>query len=188
MGEKIIVLTGPSGSGKTTIAKILTEIMPRLCFFISLITRSPRYDEIPGKDYYFTDVEDFKRRITNNEFIEWEEVYEGKFYGTLYSELKRIWFCQKYPLRVVDIRGAKSLKEKFNEKVLTIFIKPPSFKVLEKRLIRRNSDKPEDIQERVEVAKGEMKFCNDFDKSIINDDLEKSVLEINKIINEFISS
>ena len=186
MKKKLVILTGPSGSGKTTIAQKLIQKISYLSFTISVTTRAAREDEIHGKDYYFTNLKDFQKKISNNEFVEYEEVYKGKFYGTLYSEFDRIWTNKKHPLRVVDIFGAKSLKEKFSQNALTIFIRPPSLKVLEKRLIDRNSDSFSDIKERASVAKKEMDFYSHFDKIIVNDNLEKSVVRISKIIDRFI--
>jgi guanylate kinase len=188
MEKKIIILTGPSGVGKTTISQLLTEKMPQLSFLISVTTRSHKHGEIPGRDYYFTTVEEFKRRIGNDEFIEWEEVYKGKFYGTLYSELERIRFCEKHPLRVVDIKGAQTLKEKFGSHALTIFIQPPSWRALERRLRDRNRDSPKEIIERLKTAEIEMRSATHFDKIVVNNNLNGSVARVIKLINKFISS
>lgn len=186
--HKIIILTAPSGAGKTTIAHALLKMIPQLGFTISATTRSSRPDEQNGKDYYFLSVNDFERKIDEGSFIEYEMVYPGKYYGTLYSELERIWNGNKIPLRVVDVVGAVELKKKFRSKALSIFIKPPSVEVLEERLENRGTENQQTLEERINRIHTEMEFAAKFDQMIINDDLVRAVQQTARIIEDFIKS
>ncbi|MDR1022142.1 MAG: guanylate kinase [Prevotellaceae bacterium] len=187
MSGKIIIFSAPSGSGKTTIVQRLLSSMPELEFSISATSRAPRAGEVNGKDYYFMPPEEFKARVGNGEFIEWEEVYPGKRYGTLKSEPERIWSSGKHVLFDVDVHGGLSLKKIFGDKSLLVFIMPPSVEELRSRLVQRNTDDPEVIDERVAKAEHELSFSARFDKTIINDKLECAIAEAEKLIREFVA-
>lgn len=183
--HQLIILTAPSGAGKTTIAHALLKGIPHLGFTISATTRSPREGEINGKDYYFLNIRDFEQKIADDSFIEYEMVYPGKYYGTLYSELERIWGEKKCPLRVVDVLGAVELKKKFTLNALSIFIKPPSMEILYERLKLRGTENENALQERIKRASMEMEYVSHFDKVVINDNLEKAVQETIEIVRAF---
>lgn len=186
--HKFIIITAPSGAGKTTIAHELIRQFSELVFSISVTTRLPRKGETKGKDYYFISVDEFERKIAEKDFVEYEKVYEGKCYGTLYSELERIWRDHKYPLRVVDVKGAKQLKRIFGDAAVSIFIKPPSFEVLKQRLINRGMDDEKSMKERLGRALKEMEFEHDFDHVVLNDVLAEAVEETFLIVKDFIYS
>jgi guanylate kinase len=160
--------------------------MPELEFSISATSRAPRSGEVNGKDYYFMSPEEFDERVKNGEFIEWEEVYPGKRYGTLKSEPERIWSGGKHLLFDVDVHGGLSLKKIFGDKSLLVFIMPPSVEELRNRLVGRNTDDPEVIDERVAKAKHELSFAAKFDKTIINDQLERAIAEAEKVVRDFV--
>lgn len=185
--EKLLILTAPSGAGKTTIAHRLLEALPELSFSISATTRAPRKEEVAGRDYYFLNVADFEEKISQGAFVEYEMVYEGKYYGTLSAELDRIWKQGLFPLRVVDVVGAMTLKERFKEKALSVFISPPSLDVLEQRLKLRGTEDPQSLRERVRKATAEMAFSVRFDWVVVNDDLTDSVEQITRIFRDFIT-
>ncbi len=187
MDGKLIIVSAPSGAGKTTIVKRMLERGLPLEFSISACSRSKRENEINGKDYYFLSVQDFKQKIENNEFIEWEEVYAGNFYGTLKSEINRIWQNEKHVLFDVDVQGGVNLKNKFNEQSLSVFIKPPGIDELEKRLRGRGTETEESIRKRVDKANHEMDFMLKFDKVVVNDDLENAIEEVSNYILEFLN-
>lgn len=178
---EFIVITAPSGSGKTTIVKKLLEQIPELEFSVSATTRSKRTHEVHGKDYYFLSVSEFEQAIEKEEFIEWEEVYPGKFYGTLKREITRIKNQKKLAALDIDVQGALNLKKKYEEQLIAFFIKAPSPEILKERLIARGTDSPNDIEIRLAKAKYESQFENRFDFVIINDNLENAV---NQIINK----
>lgn len=182
----MIIISAPSGAGKTTLVKHLLTKFPQLEFSISCTTRIARENEINGKDYYFISLEDFKNKIENDEFIEFEEVYKDKLYGTLKSEVDRIWLKNKVVIFDVDVEGGVRIKKIFPTNSLSIFITPPSVNELEKRLRKRNTDSEETIKTRVEKAEYELKFASAFDKIVVNDELEKSKLEIEKILLDFL--
>ncbi|WP_162051618.1 guanylate kinase [Pontibacter pamirensis] len=189
MQGKIIIFSAPSGAGKTTIVKHLLSINPQLSFSISACTRDKRgRSEENGKDYYFITPEDFKMKIGNDEFVEWEEVYEGAFYGTLKSEIERIWKSGKHVILDVDVKGGLSIKNFYKERALAIFVKPPSIEELAKRLTARNTDSTSSISSRVFKAKFEMGFEDQFDRIIVNDDLNKACTEAEKLVNQFLSA
>jgi guanylate kinase len=189
MQGKIIIFSAPSGAGKTTIVKHLLDVNPQLSFSISACTRDKRgRTEENGKDYYFITPEDFKQKIGNDEFVEWEEVYEGAFYGTLKSEVERIWKSGKHVILDVDVKGGLSIKHFYKERALAVFVKPPSIDELAKRLTARNTDSTSSISSRVFKAKFELSFEDQFDTVIVNDDLEKACREAEKLVNEFLSS
>ena len=179
---KAFIFSAPSGSGKTTIIKRLMEEMPFLEMAISATTRKPRGNEKHGVDYYFISPEEFKRKIEKNEFVEWEEVYKDKFYGTLKSEIKRILEKKHYPCFDVDVKGGVKLKEYFKDQAISFFIKPPSIEVLEQRLINRNTETMDEIKKRLQRASMEMQYEKYFDYVILNDELNKAVSHIKQII------
>jgi len=184
--NKLIIITAPSGAGKTSVTKYLLSKIPSLAFSVSATTRRPRSNEVDGIDYYFISEEDFHKKIHENDFIEWEMVYEGKYYGTFKSELQRIWSAGKIPLLDIDVKGAIHVHEQFNNNCLTIFIEPPSVDELKKRLQSRGTDSLESIQTRLNKAIFELSFKHQFNKIIINDDLERACMETEKIVREFL--
>lgn len=186
--EKVIIFSAPSGSGKTTLVKYCLEKFPQLEFSITATTRALRGTEIHGKDYFFITEEDFRQRIENQDFVEFEEVYPGKFYGTLKSEIERISSLKKVVIFDVDVKGGISLKKYFGEKALSIFIMPPNIEELEQRLISRGTDDLPTIKLRVEKAAEELTYRNQFDKIIVNDSLENAKNEISEAISEFLNS
>ncbi len=188
MQGKLLILSAPSGSGKTTIVKHLLNTIPNLEFSITACSRAKRDCETDGKDYYFISVEEFKQRITNDDFVEWEEVYPGSFYGTLKSEIERIWAKNHIVILDVDVKGGVNLKKIFGNKALSIFVSPPSIEVLKQRLVNRLTETPESLSKRVGKAANEMTYSNQFDKILINDNLEKSFKEAELLVQTFINS
>lgn len=188
MSGKLIVITAPSGAGKTTIARHLLEVYPMLEFSVSATTRPRRPDEVHGRDYYFLTEEQFRQRIENQSFVEWEEVYKGTFYGTLRDEIEGIWRSGKHVLFDVDVKGAISLKKLYGEKACTIFVKPPSLEILLERLHSRATDSPEKIEERIAKAQLEMQFEPYFDETIINDALPDAIRDTMAITDKFLFS
>ncbi|MBN1768235.1 MAG: guanylate kinase [Prolixibacteraceae bacterium] len=186
MKGKLIIFSAPSGAGKTTIVKYLLSKNYNLEFSISATSRQPRVNETDGKDYYFIPLNDFKRKIENEEFLEWEEVYPDKFYGTLKSEVERIRNKGKNVVFDVDVVGGCNIKEYYGDDALSIFIQPPSVETLEKRLKARSTDNNEVIKTRVEKAKYELTFAPRFDKIIVNDKLEDAFAEAEKTLEEFL--
>ena len=188
MKKKSILITAPSGAGKTTLVKKLLLDFPQLVFSISAATREPREHERNGVDYHFMTDTMFKNRIENNEFIEWEEVYQGSFYGTPKSEIDRIYGLGKVPIFDIDIMGAMSVKKILCNDVLSIFIAAPSLQVLEERLRKRHTETEEKIQMRLHKAISEMKFANFFDKKIINDELNVAYAELKGLVDKYLSA
>ena len=187
--HKIIIITAPSGAGKTSITKHLLKTFPgELAFSISAATRQKRNYEKDGVDYYFMSVDDFKEKIQQNAFVEWEMVYEGKYYGTLTSEIHRIWQEGKVPLLDIDVQGAVHVQQEHREQTLSIFIEPPSVDELKKRLSGRGTETPESLATRINKATYELSFKDHFDKVIVNADLEKACKEAVDIISDFIVS
>ncbi|MDD2203757.1 MAG: guanylate kinase [Bacteroidales bacterium] len=184
--EKMIIVSAPSGAGKTSIVKKLLEAVPNLMFSISATSRQKRNNETDGKDYYFLSTADFKDKINAQDFIEWEEVYTNTFYGTLKSEVDRIWNIGKNVIFDVDVKGGLNIKNQFGDKALAIFILPPSIKILEERLRNRNTNNEEDIIQRLAKAEYELGFAQQFDKQIINDDLQTAVNEIINMVKLFL--
>jgi guanylate kinase len=184
---KCIILSAPSGGGKTTIMQYLLNCNLGLEFSISACTRNKRSTEIDGKDYYFLSVEEFKKRIEANEFVEWEEVYANNFYGTLKTEVERIWTNGKHVIFDVDVKGGLSLKKSFGNKALGIFIQAPSMEALEIRLRSRKTETEESLQKRLKKAEYELTYANQFDVVLINDDLKKACEEAKNIACEFLS-
>ena len=165
---KVIIFSAPSGAGKTTIVRALLDELSELSFSISACSRNPRGQEVNGKDYHFIGIEGFKNKIKNNEFVEWEEVYQDHFYGTLNSELTRIWNANKTVVFDVDVVGGMSLKKKFGKNALAIFVMPPSLMVLEERLRNRNTDSQQKIRQRLEKAEQEISLSSGFDVILKN--------------------
>jgi guanylate kinase len=186
--NKIIVITAPSGAGKTSITKHLVKIFPQLAFSISAATRQPRDYEKDKVDYYFIPPEDFKQKIQRKEFAEWEMVYEGKYYGTLKSELQRIWNNHQVPLLDIDVKGAIHIQRQYPESLLTLFVEPPSIEELKKRLESRGTESPESLQARINKASYELSFKNHFNKSIVNDSFERVCKEAEDIVREFLKT
>jgi guanylate kinase len=185
--QKILIITAPSGAGKTSITRHLMKVFPVLEFSVSAATRNARGTEKDGVDYYFTDIEDFKEKIKNKEFAEWEMVYEGKYYGTLKSELKRIWALNKIPVLDIDVKGAIHIQQQYPENTLSLFIEPPSVDELKNRLQSRGTETAESLAARVNKAAYELSFKDQFNKLIINDDLQRACSEAETIVAEFIS-
>ena len=185
--NKIIVITAPSGAGKTSITRHLLRQYPQLSFSISAATRPARSYEKHGEDYYFLSTEDFKQKIQHNEFAEWEMVYEGKYYGTLKADLQRIWDNGQCPLLDIDVKGAIHLKQEYPTSSLTIFIEPPSVDELRRRLESRGTETAESLQARVNKASYEISFKDHFDRSIINDDLEKACAAASQLVKDFLN-
>jgi guanylate kinase len=179
------VITAPSGSGKTTLVRHLLEQCPRLAFSVSACTRNPRAGEVHGKDYYFYEEAQFRKLIDEDAFVEWEMVYTGKYYGTLKSELQRIWGDGKSPLVDIDVQGALAIRDKYPQDCLTIFIEAPSLEVLRERLRKRGSETDHSLEERVSKAALELTFAPQFDRIIINEHLEAATKELMQVVEEF---
>lgn len=186
--NKIIIITAPSGAGKTSITKHLLKTFPvKLAFSISAATRKKRDHEKDGVDYYFISVEDFKKRIQQNEFVEWEMVYEGKYYGTLKSEMERIWQLKKIPLLDVDVQGALHVQSQYPDSSLSLFIQPPSIEELKRRLEARGTETDDTLQARINKASFELSFSHEFNKTIVNSNFENACKEAAAIVRQFIS-
>lgn len=184
--EKVIIFSAPSGAGKTTIVKHLLSTNNRLVFSVSACTRQKRESEKDREDYHFLSVEDFKKKIELNEFVEWEEVYEGSFYGTLKSEITRIWKSNKAILFDADVEGGLSLKKYFGDKALAVFVKAPSLHELERRLRNRKTETEKSLKVRLSKAMREMEYEKSFDVVLVNDTPEESCREANQIVNRFL--
>jgi len=185
---KLIIFSAPSGAGKTTIVKRLLE-HPDLCleFSISAASRPKRANETNGKDYYFITAEEFRKKIANNEFVEWQEVYPGSYYGTLKSEMKRIWDKGNNVLFDVDVQGGLNLKKIFGNNAQAFFITPPSLEILAQRLKKRGTEDEASLKKRLDKAEYEMTFAKGFDQIIVNDNLERAVEEAIQSIKSFLA-
>jgi guanylate kinase len=188
MDGKLVIISAPSGAGKTTIVKHLLDSGLNLSFSVSATTRPIRGEEKNGEDYFFLTVQEFKMKIKKDEFVEWEEVYKDLFYGTLKSELERIWEKGNHVLFDVDAKGGITLKKKFGTNAIAIFIMPPSVPELENRLIKRGTDTIDKIRIRVEKAKEELKLADQFDTIIVNHQLDKAKEEVLKMVRSFLGS
>lgn len=186
MDNKLIIITAPSGAGKTSITHHLMKTFPQLAFSISAATRSPRGNEKSGVDYHFMSVDDFKNKIQQNEFVEWEMVYEGKYYGTLKTELERIWQQNKIPVLDIDVKGAIHVQQQYPQSSLSLFIQTPSVEELKKRLESRGTETPESLAARVNKAAYELSFKDQFNKLITNDQLQRACTEAEGIVADFI--
>lgn len=183
----MVIFSAPSGAGKTTIVRHLRSIEKfRFELSISACTRQPREGEVHGKDYYFISVDEFRERVANGEFLEWEEVYEGRLYGTLKSEVERIWANGNNVAFDVDVVGGVNIKQMYGEKALSIFVRPPDIQTLEKRLRGRDSDSEEDLKVRLEKAKDEMLYADRFDVVLVNDVLEDTLQEAEQLVTDFL--
>ena len=187
MQGKLLLFCGPSGSGKTTIVHHLLKADPRLTFSVSATTRPIRANEKDGVDYHFLSVEDFKKRIEENAFIEWEEVYADRFYGTLRSEIDRMWNNNKVGVFDVDVEGGLKIKSIFGDRLLAVFVMPPSVEELRRRLHTRNSETADSYKARISKAEHELSYAFRFDHTIVNDSLEKALKEAEALVNRFLS-
>ena len=184
---KLIVVTAPSGAGKTSIVKSLLRANPSLAFSISATTREQRYAEVNGLDYYFIPLKEFRDKIANDDFAEWQEVYENQYYGTLKNEIERIWKLGRHVVFDIDVKGAVNIQKMYGDQVLTIFIKPPSKDALLERLRNRKTDDENSINKRIARASEELTYEDRFDRVIVNDVLETAQAEALEIVNDFIS-
>ena len=186
MTNKLIVFSAPSGAGKTTLVKYILKSFSEIQFSISATSRKARGEERDGKDYYFLSNQEFKARIKNDEFIEYEEVYGGNYYGTLKSEVDRIWKDKKIAIFDIDVVGGANIKGMFPDETLSIFVMPPSIDILKRRLIERGDVSKEEIDVRIKKAESELDYASKFDNIIINNDLEESKKIALTLIKEFI--
>ena len=186
--HKIIIITAPSGAGKTSITKQLMKHFPQLAFSISAATRAKRKHEQNGVDYHFMSVEEFQQKIHENAFMEWEMVYEGNYYGTLKSEMERIWSNGQIPVLDIDVKGAIHVQDLYPKQILTIFIEPPSIEELKRRLESRGTETADSLQARISKASYEISFKHSFQHVIVNDDLPKAVAEAIRITGEFLAA
>lgn len=183
---KLVIFSAPSGAGKTTIVKRILESRTDLEFSVSACSRAKRENETNGKDYYFIAADEFRKRVDNNEFLEWEQVYENSYYGTLKSELQRIWSKDHHVIFDVDVIGGLNIKKYGGINALAIFVMPPSVEELQNRLINRASETPETLKKRIDKAKYELTFAEKFDNIIVNDNLERAVEEAKSLVTEFL--
>lgn len=189
MQGKIIVFSAPSGAGKTTIVHRLMQQVPGLSFSISACTRDRRgRSEVNGKDYHFITAQDFQEKIRHDEFVEWEEVYEGAFYGTLKSEIERIWANGQHAILDVDVKGGLSIKEFYKDRALAVFVRPPSIEALGERLQARATDSQSSISSRLYKAAFELAFEDRFDVTVVNDNLDEASAEAEKLVRDFIQA
>jgi guanylate kinase len=186
LSQKVIILTAPSGAGKTSIAQFLLKRFPNLSFSVSATTRAPRGNEKDGVEYHFISVDRFEGLIDQNEFLEHEMVYKDVYYGTLKSELTRIWEQGKTPILDIDVKGAIHVQKQLGKNCLSIFIQPPSIATLKERLEKRKTETPESIQMRLDKAAYEISFSHEFNAIIKNDVLELACAETEKVIIEFL--
>ncbi len=187
--NRLLIFAAPSGAGKTTIVKhVLANYADHFAFSISACTRPQRENEIDGKDYYFMSIEEFKKHVAHNNFVENEEVYQNQFYGTLKSEVHRIWAEGKTVLFDIDVKGAMSIKRLFPNEATTVFVNPPSIEILLQRLQMRKTESRESLRKRIDKAKIEMAFAPNFDVILTNDNLEKALEDTNKFIDKFLKS
>ena len=188
LNGKLLIITAPSGAGKTSITKYLMQRFPQLAFSVSAATRAARAHETDGVDYHFMSVETFQQKIQNNEFVEWEMVYEGKYYGTLKTELQRIWKNGQVPVLDIDVKGAIHVQQQFPAQTLSLFIQPPSIDELKKRLIGRGTETEESLQARINKAAYEISFAHSFHEIIVNDELSKACTAAEALVGRFIAA
>jgi len=188
MKGKILIFSAPSGSGKTTLLNHVMANIPEMAFSVSATTRPPRGEEVHGREYFFLSMEEFQQRVENGEFLEWEEVYPGRCYGTLLAVVEQMQEEGKHVAFDVDVCGGVNIKEHYGDKALSVFIQAPSVEVLRERLIKRGTDSMEEIENRVAKAEWETEFAKGkFDCTIINDDLETAKREILDVVSSFIN-
>ncbi len=185
---KLLIFSAPSGAGKTTLVRYLMDEIPSLEFSVSAASRKARKGERHGHDYYFLTAEDFRKKIANDEFVEWEEVYEDHYYGTLLSEVERIRNNGNHVVFDVDVKGGVNIKKQFGDQALAVFVKPPSVEALEERLIGRNTETKETLKKRLDRAVYELGFEDKFDVILINDNLEKAKEESLILVNNYINN
>lgn len=185
--KKLVIFTAPSGAGKTTIVRHLLKVRQDVSFSISACTRTPRYGEVNGMDYYFLSPEEFKRKEKAGDFIEYEEVYDNQYYGTLKSEIDRLWGLGKHVLFDIDVKGALSIKKRYGDRALTVFVKPPSFEILKQRLTNRKTEDEKSLRKRINRVKEEMTYERHFDVTLVNEDLEKALVEAEQIVEQFLN-
>jgi len=183
---KLVIVAGPSGSGKTTIVRHLLSVFPRLAFSISATSRHKRESERDGEDYYFLTKEQFREKINSGDFIEWEEVYPGSFYGTLRSEVQRLWNSGRHVIFDIDVKGALNLKSQFSDNSVTIFILPPSVEALEQRLRERNTESEARLEQRVGKALEELSYADKFEKIVHNIELGSAFADAEEIVSDFL--
>lgn len=186
MDSKMFIFTAPSGAGKTTVVKHILSKYDMLDFSVSATTRSKRPHEIQGKDYIFMTVAEFKEKVANGDFVEWEEVYPDQFYGTLRSEVDRVWNMGKHLVFDIDVRGAVNIKNIYKDQCMSVFVRPPSVSTLIQRLTERNTETPESLQKRIGKVKKEMAFENSFDIVLVNNVLAITLKEAEHIVETFI--
>lgn len=187
MNERTLIFSAPSGAGKSTVVRHILQTFPDLMeFSVSATSRAPRGQERDGVEYYFVSPEEFRRLVGEEAFVEYEEVYEDHFYGTLKSEVDRIWKKGRVIIFDVDVKGGVNLKKYFGEKALSVFIQAPSVEVLRHRLVGRGTDSPEAIDERVAKAAEEMTYAPLFDYVLVNDDLQTALAEVEKVVEDFL--
>ena len=184
----VVVFSAPSGAGKSTIVHHLLEKFPQIEFSVSATSRAPRGAEVDGKDYYFFTAEQFEQKIAEDRFVEYEEVYAGTYYGTLKSEIERLWDKGTVIAFDVDVKGGVNIKRLFGESALSVFVMPPSVKVLEERLIARGTDSKESIAKRLAKAEEEIAYSSKFDVVLVNDNLQQAFAQAERIVGEFIES
>ncbi len=185
---KCVIVSAPSGSGKTTIVKHLLKVVPDLQFSVSATSRPPRPDEHHGKDYYFLSADAFRKKISESAFLEWEEVYQGRYYGTLKSEVERIRYSGGHVIFDLDVVGGDNLKQYFGGEALSVFIRPPSIAELEKRLRNRSTESEETLKVRLDKAARELTYIDRFDCVIVNDDLDTACREAEEKVASFLTS
>jgi guanylate kinase len=184
--NKIIIITAPSGAGKTSITRYLLKEFPQLAFSVSAATRSPRSYEKEGMDYYFMSTDEFTKKVQQSEFVEWEMVYKDKYYGTLKSELTRIWNNHQVPVLDIDVKGAIHVQQQYPDTTLSLFIEPPSVEELQQRLSSRGTETAESLRDRVNKASFEISFKHHFHKIIVNDNLDKACQRAKGFVEEFL--
>ncbi len=184
--SKLIIFSAPSGAGKTSIVQELMKQIPSLEFSVTATTRAKRDYEVEGKDYYFISPAEFKRKIQNGEFVEWEEVYENQFYGTLVSEVERILAAGKNIIFDVDVKGGMNIKKKYGDRALAIFVQPPSIEALKSRLINRHTEDEESLKKRIQKASSELQYAPFFDVVVLNDKLDEAVQKAKKYVEDFL--
>ena len=187
MSNKVVIFSAPSGSGKSTIVNHILSLHPEMEFSVSATSRPPRGSEKNGVEYWFLEAEEFRRRIAEDAFVEYEQVYADRYYGTLKSEVRRIWDAGHVIIFDVDVKGGVNLKKYFGDAALSVFIKAPSVEVLRQRLIGRGTDSAEAIAERVAKAEEEMTYEDKFDYVLVNDDLDAAYADAERVVDDFLS-
>ncbi|MEY4110385.1 MAG: guanylate kinase [Bacteroidota bacterium] len=184
---KLIIFSAPSGSGKTTLVHDILQTFPQIQFSVSACSRPRRENELHGKDYYFLSPEEFQERISNGAFVEWEEVYPGSFYGTLHSEIEKIWNAGRHVIFDVDVEGGLKLKQVFPDRSLSVYVQVPDIKTLENRLRARNTESEETLARRLEKASREMQYAHRFDKVVVNTDLQSAISQSRQMVADFLN-